>query len=387
MTDRNDERDLERLVRAGFERGAAGVDPDAPVLERARAAARRRHGAKVVGAAVVAVAAVALTGVVLDRSLTNDGDEPPSADLPSETTAPVTSWRTEYWRDLQVDVPADWGYGGSPIASEDSHDLACFPTAMVSAAGEKLRRDDPTMPYVGRPIALTDVCVVYPFLEDGPDDGPPEAPYLWFDAPIDAGTERLGDGWVQETVEVMGSSLTVATQDPMLRRQILDSANGGETCFSEVSIDGALPGGDPDPDAGPATSMVICAYRSETSGGVEARLAYAARLGEAATTRYVASLAGAGAPRDQCPTIDYSESEWVVLELRDAEDRLAARHVIHFACPSIDQDARTLPGILETIPLTPERVRPWAVGGIPAVIYGPSGGKGAMLDSFIGPQG
>ncbi len=339
-----------------------------------------------IGAAVAAVAAVAVAGVVLDRSLTNDGAEPPSADRPSETTDAVTGWRTEYWRDLQVDVPADWGYGGSPIDYEGRDDVACYPTAMVSAGGEKLRQDDPTLSYVGRPIALTDVCVVYPFLENSPDDGPPEAPYLWFDAPIEPGTEELGDGWVQETVEVMGSRLTVVTQDPRLRRQILASANGGETCSAEVSLDGPLPGGDPDPDAGPATSMVVCAYGTGASGRDQARLSYAARLGATATTRYVASLAGAGAPRDQCPTIDYSESEWVVLELRDAVDRLAARHVIHFACASIDLDARTLPGILETIPLTPERVRPWAVGGIPAVIYGPSGGKGAMLDSFIDPQ-
>ena len=37
--------------------------------------------------------------------------------------------------------------------------------------------------------------------------------------------------------------------------------------------------------------------------------------------------------------------------------------------------------------LSPELVEPWATGGIPAVVYGPTGGKGAMIDSFIGPQG
>jgi hypothetical protein len=29
----------------------------------------------------------------------------------------------------------------------------------------------------------------------------------------------------------------------------------------------------------------------------------------------------------------------------------------------------------------------WAVDGIPAVVHGPTGGKGAMIDSFIGPLG
>ena len=37
--------------------------------------------------------------------------------------------------------------------------------------------------------------------------------------------------------------------------------------------------------------------------------------------------------------------------------------------------------------LTPEAVAPWAGNGIAAVVYGPTGGKGAMIDSFIGPLG
>ena len=32
-------------------------------------------------------------------------------------------------------------------------------------------------------------------------------------------------------------------------------------------------------------------------------------------------------------------------------------------------------------------VEPWAHNGIPAVVYGPTGGKGAMIDSFIGQLG
>jgi hypothetical protein len=32
-------------------------------------------------------------------------------------------------------------------------------------------------------------------------------------------------------------------------------------------------------------------------------------------------------------------------------------------------------------------VEPWAHNGIPAVVYGPTGGKGAMIDAFIGPLG
>ena len=62
----------------------------------------------------------------------------------------------------------------------------------------------------------------------------PEQPYLWFDAPVDIGTVDLAGGWTQQTVAVNGSRITVATDDDASRRQILASATGGETCFSEL---------------------------------------------------------------------------------------------------------------------------------------------------------
>ncbi len=39
---------------------------------------------------------------------------------------------------------------------------------------------------------------------------------------------------MQQTVEVNGSRLTVATDDKPLRERILASARGGETCMSDV---------------------------------------------------------------------------------------------------------------------------------------------------------
>ena len=50
-------------------------------------------------------------------------------------------------------------------------------------------------------------------------------------------------------------------------------------------------------------------------------------------------------------------------------------------CPSVELG----PG--QRAALTPALVEPWAVGGVPTVLVGPVGGKGAMLDSFIGMQG
>ena len=59
---------------------------------------------------------------------------------------------------------------------------------------------------------------------------------------------------------------------------------------------------------------------------------------------------------------------------------------MHLACPGVDVGGATLDGF-RLVELTPALVEPWAVGGVPAVLYGPSGGEGAMVDSFIGPQG
>ena len=109
-----EDAELARRMRAGLERRAREADTTAPVVSRARAAARRRRGARLAGLAAAAVAAVAVTGVVVDRAGSPGGvDRPGAVDEPSGEVA-NGPWRTEYWRDLRVDVPADWGYGGAP---------------------------------------------------------------------------------------------------------------------------------------------------------------------------------------------------------------------------------------------------------------------------------
>ena len=238
--------ELARRMRAGLESRAGEADTTAPVVSRARAAASRRRGARLTGLVAAAVAAVAVTGFVVDRAGSPGGiDRPGAVDEPSGEVADGP-WRTEYWRDMRVDVPADWGYGGAPQEGTPET-VACGAVAMVSATGERLPREDPTMPYVGRPIAQTDLCQVYPWI--GPNDVPPQAPYVWLGAAVEPGTVDLGDGWVQETVDVNGSRLTVATRDAGLRERILDSAGGGETCMSEVDTRGAtfprVPAGTP----------------------------------------------------------------------------------------------------------------------------------------------
>ena len=387
MTDKsNDRAELERLIRAGLERRATDVDTDVPFAARARAAARRRRGVRTGVTAVCVVAVVAAAAVVVDRGPNVfDRIGGPAAGSPTQGSEQPSAWRTEYWHDLQVKVPADWGYGGAPmrLGGTESRAVACRAVATVSASGEKLKQDDPAMPYVGRPIAQTDVCDVYPWI--GPKALPPQASYVWLGATVEPGTVELGDGYIQQTVQVDGTTVTVATQDVGLRQQILESATGGggETCPAQLDPNGTLPESmDPTPTS--ELRLTVCVYRS-SSPGESIQLAYATRLGSRAADAYLAALASAPPPTD-CPYASGSESEWAVLEItRSAEVKL--QHVVHLNCLggiATTADALTSPS---TVGLTPELVEPWAVQGITAVLYGPTGGRGAMLDSFIGPQG
>lgn len=120
-------------------------------------------------------------------------------------------WRTEYWRDLRVDVPDSWGWGGALPA--------CGVGPSVSSGGQPVASDS-GIPYVGRPISSTDSCPMEP--------SPPPAPYLWLGAHREVGVVDLGGGYVEETVEVNGSRLAVASDDEALRERILASATGGE---------------------------------------------------------------------------------------------------------------------------------------------------------------
>ena len=331
---------------------------------------------------------VLLLLLTLAPACTSTKDAPSVAGSPTGT-APggsnlMSAWRTEYWRDMQVNVPADWGFGGAPMPGDGmaSGAIACGAVALVSASGQRLAQEDPTMAYVGRPIAQTDVCDLYPWI--GPNAGPPRSPYVWLGAAVEPGVVELGNGYVQETVEVNGTSLTVATRDAGLRRQILDSATGGETCLSELAEDGALRGSMGRAEASDA-AMTVCAYRRWEEGG-PIQLTYATRLGSKAVAKYLAALESAPPPLKHCSASNHPESEWAVLEIT-GNGREPMKHVVHFGCPGIDTDAGSVTEGSATVGLTPKLVRPWAVEGISAVLYGPTGGRGAMLDSFIGPQG
>ncbi len=300
-------------------------------------------------------------------------DDPRAETDPSAAQSAPAKWRTEHWRDLQVDVPAEWAYGGAPMEGGGGGPVACYAIAMVTSSGERTSESDRTEPYVGRPITLTDVCQVYPFI--GPDAGTPQAPSVWLGAHVRPGSIDRGDGWTQETVEVNGTTLTVTTDDPDLRERILGSAVGGETCLSEIepAYDDTFVrtvGGDPRE----AETLTVCAYRLFDEDSGIAPLVYAEQLGRDSVTDYLDSIEGAE-PEDQCPSTDIVEAEWVSLELGDAEGDVIRRDVVHLVCPGIDVGAEDAGGFVN-VELTPARTAPWSHNGLRAV-----------LSYFIGVQG
>jgi hypothetical protein len=314
--------------------------------------------------AIVVATAAAVAVVVLVRS----GDDPASEGR--DDTLP-TEWRTEYWRDLKVDVPADWGYGGAPIESGGLY--SCYPEAMIGPDGSRIEGER-TLGYVGRPIALTDVCVPYP---DNRPEGP-QAPYVWLGADLPVGTVELGDGSVQETVEVNGSRLTVASDNPGLRERILASAAGGEQCFSNLE---KPPTEYLENDfGGPDRGMTVCAYVRGESGVIG--LTYSGVVPDVAGREFETAFSRSAAiPAGRSCDVG-SDDSWVVLNFRERQYVVSLQA---HGCPQI-MEAR-VPGSLPRR-LSLATARPWAVGGIPAAVYAsPGTDERWMYDYFIGPQG
>lgn len=370
-----DDRELEQAMRDGLERRAQRADVAVPVADRARTDVRRRRAGRLTaGLAAAAVVAVTATTFALTR------DEGPAREA-GPTGPPVASdngsgaegvWRTEYWRDLQVDVPDTWGWGPAPIGMNGDPLLCGEPVFDVSPGGQG---------YVGRPLMLSDVCAKA-------SDVPVSTPYVWLGSDVEVGTRDLGNGFVEETVEVDGTRLTVATDDVALRERILASATGGETCMSELDVsDPSFPRTTPGDVEREAEVLNVCVYQSSAPGARQAALVYATTVGLNRVHAYLGALQDGERPRDQCPTLDYAEGEWVVLELGTEDGEVLRRDVVHLFCPGVDVDTDSL-SRLETVRLTPEMVEPWAVGGVRATVYGPSSRNFAdFSDYFIGPLG
>ena len=361
MTD-HDERELEEAFRASLQRHAEEIDVSVPVAELAVAAnRRRRQGLVVMAVAAVAVAAVAIGGAWIAGG-SEDEDAPRLADRSSDPGEVVTEWRTEYWHGMQVDVPADWGWGTTPVSSGEMEYLCGGPGAMVLADGRRIVNADATKPWVGRPIRLSDACIGGDPLEK------PAVPYVWLGADIAPGVVELPGAFIQETVEVEGTTLTVATRDEGVRRAIVESARASTTCAATL------------PEPPEVTSMLtegirkvrearVCAYRG---GGDAFQLAYATMLGakEAAAT-HEGVYAG---QRSSSPAFCERSNEYVLITFTGDDpfgsEPVSQDVVIDPQC----QEVQGAPG--SVAPLSDEAMLPWSRNGLQVV-----------LRSFIGTLG
>lgn len=365
-----DDADLERALRDGLERHAALADDTVPMAERVRTDVRRRRtGRLAISLVAASVAAVSITVLVL-----KDGTppRPPASviDQGPDQMPDEGDWRTEYWRDLAVDVPAGWGFGVTP----DRGGSVCGgQAAMYDASGDRLpweesMADPGDLPFVGRPIMQSDLCIG--------GLGPPGVPYVWLGSEIERGIVELDGGAVQETVVVGGTGVTVSTDDADLRRRILDSVRPGDLCAGDLA-------GPPQPGPmrfdgiGEPVATTVCVYRRIRD---RIGLVHAVRL-DAARTGALVGAVDAGRPLEvdrDCATGQI----WVTLEVEGvaADDRPVGAGgselwVADPLCGVVRRD-------LQTLDLTPAMVRPWSGGGT-AIALGSFGLGASVLDSVL----
>jgi hypothetical protein len=242
MAEYDDDVEVERRVRASLDLHAEEVDTSVSLrIGRSYSHRRRWLALAAVAAAAVAIAAITVPVVVL-------GDHGRQPARLAAVDAP-TDWRTEYWRGISVQVPVGWAWGGGPMR-QGRQTVRCTETAVGT-------------PYIGRPIGQSDVCWL------GRLEPAPTAPYVWVDAPIEPGATDVGNGYVQETVERDGITVTVGSDDQTLRERILSSVASQRLCPSTVSPEDPSLVRMPIDGTGELESFHLCAYSPDSGGSYE----------------------------------------------------------------------------------------------------------------------
>lgn len=387
----DDERDperLDRLMRSGLRAHASRVRPWSDLIAGAREEARQRRRIRR-GVAAAAVALVAVPGAIwatdgragpttddpADNRVATGPDRPGTTSetpdnrfSPDDERAIPAGWRVESYHNVQVRVPPWWGWGASPLKSPGSgagaKSYVCGREVRNVPPGhwETSLGSSPDRPYVGRPVALSDVCV----------DGVEEAePHVWFDSPLPVGIERLDGGLQRITVAAGGMRVTVAHPDLAELGLIIDSVTAGPAddngCAARpTDIYEDQPGAadvlDLAAAAGPDDfgGMAVCVYhRTDLDAGVTYELLYSTAIDSDAERLFLQRL-------DESPpktgvACDIGESQTVVLQPQVA----ASTPQLPVRLTSCDTGYRSV-----WKELTVGNVAPWAVDGVATYVDG-----------------
>ncbi|ADB30154.1 hypothetical protein Kfla_1050 [Kribbella flavida DSM 17836] len=313
------------LITRALSTHADSAPADDTLLTDVHTRLRRRRVARTASAVVLACAAVAttITGI---GALGNDTSGPPAA-----TSQPAADgWHWESYRTVQVQVPDGWA------DSSYSHLWTCPDREILAAAGTPTDRPAPRrQPLVGRPYRGAVFTI-----DCGPVSPLPErVPHLWFgEGNRTTGVTQYDHGWADEVRIVNGIRLTVFSNDPALRRRILDSAEpigttdayGCAPTAPDFLAAGRPPSGPGLTGIGEVSSIKVCAYAFDSRAGGPALSAGDEITGDQArrlTDALRAAPEGSG-PNEpyNCRTPD--ERDDILLTLRGSagEQQVALRH-------------------------------------------------------------
>ncbi|MGH3368576.1 MAG: hypothetical protein ACRDPR_01110, partial [Nocardioidaceae bacterium] len=233
----------EELIEQSLTSHAAQAPSDGDLLENVHGRLqRRRRTGRSAGAILLAGAAVA-AGIVGVNTLQNKPEDPPVTAVQSD------EWRWESYKTVEVQVPAQWGYGSG----------VNDPWCLV----DKLRPPGVSRPGPVRAIACGEGVVPLAYRTSS----------LTFGAGgRTAGVREYDHGWAEETRVVAGVTLTVFGNDETLRRRILGSARpiagaDGNGCTPTHPL-ATRPGATPPSTGGVSSigtveSISVCRYSTE----------------------------------------------------------------------------------------------------------------------------
>lgn len=343
-----DDDELARVMTRGLQQRGSEVEPAAVsgLVGRARSRARRRRRTRVgvVGAvAAVIVAPIAYLGLtspagedhrVADRRGTDPAQVPPAPD----------DWRVESFHDVEVNVPADWGWGGVP--SPQSGDLLYCGDGAFALPGKTGDAGGAAVPYVGRAdFGMTDLCI------QGSDTSP-VSPFVWLGSPLEVGAADIG-GVPTRTVQAGSVRVTVGDADDVESQQILSTVTAlGDADANGCATIRAYEEDSPLGDVSGVTSVGICVYLQQDPGAEF--LAFSSRTrGDAAGQIFGAIRETPMATDPVCAEIPESPPGRVVMHFETAKGPVTVTAVMGGGCPGYGSR-----------PLTPDNVRPWASGAL-----------------------